>query len=126
DQSPIAQDPIGDVVEAATAAGVADKAVDEAVMEEVVEIAQDVIADLAKEVGATDKPGSRVFGFGCGLAILRFCRIRILRQANPVDRTDGNRSTGTFDASLPGCVFLQGRHPVDRMRGGTVDRLLKA
>ncbi|GAB2273346.1 hypothetical protein Dimus_008144 [Dionaea muscipula] len=39
---------------------------------------------------------------------------------------DGNRSTGTFGASRPGCVFLQGRHPVDRMRGGTVDQLLEA
>ncbi|GAB2273615.1 hypothetical protein Dimus_008402 [Dionaea muscipula] len=52
--------------------------------------------------------------------------IRFLRQANPVDRMDGNRSTSTFGASLPGCVFLQGRHAIERMRGGMVDRLLEA
>ncbi|GAB2297227.1 hypothetical protein Dimus_031339, partial [Dionaea muscipula] len=35
------------------------------------------------------------------------------------------RSTGPFGASLSGFDFLQGRHLVDRMRGGTVDRLLE-
>ncbi|GAB2281578.1 hypothetical protein Dimus_016159, partial [Dionaea muscipula] len=66
-----------------------------------------------------------IFGFDIVLAILRNVEIAFLCQAIPVDRIDGNRSTGTFGASLSGFGFLQERHPVDRMRGGTVEWLFE-